>query len=281
LKTILITGASSGIGFAASISLARKGYSVYAGVRKESDARTLSEQSSLITPVMLDVTRERDIQAVFQKIDGEFKRAQEFCLVNNAGVALASPMECVPLGELRRQFDVNYFGVLAVTQAFLPLIRQTQGRIVNISSISGRLTLPFLGPYSSSKFALEAMTDALRRELKNSGVKVMSINPGSVRTPIWNKGDAWKKASESQSSPDRMEVYAQSLKIFHERVKESAENAPEPHETVKTICRALDSQNPKTRYFVGRKTKFKAFLARHLPDKAMDYFIGKIFTKKP
>jgi len=279
MKTILITGASSGIGLAACISLARKGYRVYAGVRKENDAKMFSEQSSRITPVILDVTREKDIQAVFQKIDGEFKRDQEFCLVNNAGVALALPMECVPLKELRREFDVNFFGLIAVTQTFLPLIRATQGRIINISSISGRLALPFLGPYNSSKFALEAVTDALRRELKSHGVKVVSINPGSIRTSIWEKGEAWQKEAASQCMPQIMQVYAGALKIFDEQIKKTAKNALDTAKVVKAIGRALDEKNPKTRYFVSRKIKFKAFLARHLPDKFMDFMIRRSLKK--
>lgn len=277
MKTVLITGTSSGIGRAAAVYLSQRGYDVYAGIRKDEDARDLAGQFDCIKPVILDVTREENIKDAFHKIKSEFKRDEEFCLINNAGIALGLPIECIPMNEARRQFDVNYFGVLAVTQTFLPLIRMTHGRIININSIAGRLTFPFLGLYSSSKFALEALTAALRRELKEFGVKVISINPGSVQTPVWSKGDAWGKEMARHCPPEAIRVYLKSLKKFEARVQESARKAIDASEVVKEIVLALEEENPRTHYFVGGKTKVKAFAARFLPDKWLDFLIQRAF----
>jgi NAD(P)-dependent dehydrogenase (short-subunit alcohol dehydrogenase family) len=175
---VLVTGASSGIGEATALRLARAGWDVLAGVRREEDAERLRGLG--VEPVLLDVTDPAAVAALdLERLDG---------LVNNAGIALALPLELLPLDELRRVLEVNVVGQLAVTQAVLPAVRAARGRVVNVGSIAGRSSLPFLGAYAASKFALEAVTDALRVELRPWGIRVAIVEPGSIATPIWTKG---------------------------------------------------------------------------------------------
>src|SRR5689334_6739039 len=176
-RAILVTGASTGIGRATALELARRGATVYAGVRDPAAVDGLG-----LTPVELDVTDAEQVAALstrLERLDG---------LVNNAGIAVTGPLEHLPLDEVRRQLEVNALGQLAVTQACLPALRAARGRIVNMSSISGRVAFPMFGPYAASKFALEAFSDSLRRELRGSGVDVVVIEPGGVTTPIWERG---------------------------------------------------------------------------------------------
>ena len=192
---IVITGASTGIGRATVLHLDRLGYRVFAGVRREADADALrNESSDRLTPVFLDVTNIGSIEAAAKTVSAEVGERGLAGLVNNAGVSLGGPLEFVPLDELRRQLEVNTIGPIAVTQHFLPLVRQGRGRIVFVSSINGRISAPTHGPYSASKFALEALADALRMELTPSGIHVSVIEPGAIKASIWEKmgryGDA-------------------------------------------------------------------------------------------
>jgi NAD(P)-dependent dehydrogenase (short-subunit alcohol dehydrogenase family) len=186
---IVVTGASSGIGEAAALDLAQRDYLVYAGVRGDADARRIAALHANLRAVRLDVTDADAIAAAAQTVAGG--GVPLLGIVNNAGIAVAGPLEFLPLADLHRQFEVNFFGALAVTQAFLPLLRaRGSGRVVFVGSISGRLTPPLLGPYSASKHALRAASNALRLELAPAGIRVSLIEPGSVKTPIWAKGRA-------------------------------------------------------------------------------------------
>jgi NAD(P)-dependent dehydrogenase (short-subunit alcohol dehydrogenase family) len=175
----LVTGTSTGIGRAIAVHLDRRGFEVLAGVRRLEDAPPGLE------PILLDVTSEVNIAAAAQRVGGQLH-----ALVNNAGIAVNGPIELAPVHEWRRQFEVNLIGQVAVTRALLPALLAAGGRVVNISSISGRAALPMIGPYSASKFALEAMTDTLRREVGPQGVRVVSIEPGGIATPVWEKSRA-------------------------------------------------------------------------------------------
>jgi NAD(P)-dependent dehydrogenase (short-subunit alcohol dehydrogenase family) len=178
---VLVTGASSGIGEATASHLASLGFRVFAGVRKDEDAERLRER---VTPVKLDVVDEESIATARREVE-EAAPDGLAGLVNNAGVSVSGPVEFIPLEELRRQLEVNVIGQVAVTQAFLPAIRRARGRIVNVSSVGGRVALPLMSPYNASKFALEAVSDSLRREVRQFGVHVAVVEPGAIRTRIW------------------------------------------------------------------------------------------------
>lgn len=245
-----MTGASSGIGRAAAIALASKGFSVYAGTRSELDYEG-------VTPVPLDVTG--DVSHLRElELDG---------LVNNAGIAVIGPLEYLPLDELRRQLEVNTVAQLAVIQACLPELRRTRGRIVNVSSISGRVALPLYGPYAASKFALEALSDSLRRELRGA-VGVSLIEPGAVATPIW------RRTLDATELPP--EPYVQ----VAERLRAMAEEAPTTGMPVEVVVgaihHALTARRPRTRYVLGRDARVTAALARIVPTRVMDRIITRI-----
>src|SRR5215475_8847089 len=185
---VVITGASTGIGAACARFLADRGFQVFAGVRNRQAGEALTTgRTARLTPIYLDVTEERSIQEAAELITRRVGDVGLAGLVNNAGIAIGSPLEVIPIDLLRRQFEVNVFGQIAVTQAFLPLLRKGHGRIVNMGSIAGRATIPLMGPYSASKFALEALTNALRLELQPWGIPVSVIEPGATATPIWEK----------------------------------------------------------------------------------------------
>ena len=189
VKSVVITGASTGIGRGCALRMDALGWSVFAGVRKEVDATSLrAEASDRLRPLFLDVSNPRSIleaqQAVSQALGAEGLSG----LVNNAGIPYGGAIEHLEMQEVRRTFDVNFFGLIEVTQAFMPLLRRAHGRIVNMSSVSGWIASPFLSPYSTSKFALEALSDALRVELHPWNIHVAVIEPGAIDTPIWAKG---------------------------------------------------------------------------------------------
>src|SRR4051812_41915524 len=208
---VLVTGASSGIGRATAELLGARGHRVLAGVRGESDLR--------VPTVQLDVTDAGQVDAL---------RALELGgLVNNAGIAVTGPLEFMPLDELRRQLEVNTVAQLAVTQACLPALRRTRGRIVNVSSIAGRVALPLYGPYAASKFALEALSDALRRELRGSGVDVALVEPGAIATPIWERSLAVADALWAATPEVAHERYGTLVATLRaEAVKQGREGLP-------------------------------------------------------
>ncbi len=199
--TVIVTGASTGIGEATALHLKELGFDVVGAVRKDEDAARL--RSSGLRSVKLDVADQSSIAAARQEL-GDAPLAG---LVNNAGIAVAGPLEFLPLDQLRLQLEVNLVGQLAVIQQFLPALRAARGRIVNVSSIGGRVALPLFGPYSASKFALEGMSDALRRELRPHGVDVILIEPGGVKTPIWRKGNETADEIQSTMPPDAERLY--------------------------------------------------------------------------
>lgn len=273
--SILITGASTGIGQDAALSLARKGHQVFAGVRNVKDGDALKAACADLIPVVIDVTKTETINSAFQQIQAQRKTNQKFCLVNNAGIAVASPMETVSMDEMRGQFDVNVFGLVAVTQKFLPWIRQSQGRIVNISSISGKVTRAFLGPYSASKYAVEAISDALRRELAKFGVRVVLVEPGPIKTPIWDKGISKAFAQLESGDPVLRAVYEADARILEKGMRMIIEHAAPVSRSTEAIEQALTHPRPKTRYPVGKIIGFAIFLNRMMPDRWMDKLMAR------
>ena len=244
-KTALVTGASSGIGQACASRLARNGWRVLAGVRRAGTAPDGTEE------LVLDVTAPPELQ--LERLDG---------LVNNAGIAVAGPLEFLPVEELRRQLEVNVIGQLRVVQAALPALRAGRGRIVNIGSISGRSALPFLGAYAMSKFALEAMTDALRVELRPWGIHVAIVEPGTIKTPMWTR--------ERPDPPDAaLSLYGGRIAAFREfALKRSANGAP-PEVVAGVVAHVLTAERPRARYLVGRDARIRAGVER-LPDRVRD-----------
>jgi NAD(P)-dependent dehydrogenase (short-subunit alcohol dehydrogenase family) len=273
--SVVITGASTGIGAACALALDRAGFRVFAGVRRAPDGERLRGRASgRLSPVIVDVTDEASIDAAARTVGAAVGEAGLAGLVNNAGIAVAGPLEYLPLADLRHQLDVNVVGQIAVTQAFLPLLRRARGRIVNIGSISGRLATPFLGPYAASKFALEALSDALRGELRPWGLHVSLIEPGSIATPIWSKGEASGQARLLEAPAQAREKYGAAIEALLEASRRTAERGLPPDRVAAVVLHALTARVPKTRYLVGADARVQA-LVRLLPDRLRDRLIAR------
>ncbi len=266
---ILISGASTGIGRASAVHLARLGHSIWAGVRSQKsfdDIKKLNVKG--LKPIFLDVVDEKSIGDCISQIKKEAGILHG--LVNNAGIVIGGPIEAVTMEEWRQQFEVNVFGQIRVTQLCLPLLRESKGRIVNTSSIAGRLASPFMGPYSASKFAFEAVSDSLRREVSRQGVFVSLIEPGPIATPIWEKSLNTAKKSVHKYSPEIQEIYGRSMAKFQERVSTAEKRSSPVSVVVKAIEHALLSRSPRIRYPVGRGIKLLSYVANTMPASLLD-----------
>jgi NAD(P)-dependent dehydrogenase (short-subunit alcohol dehydrogenase family) len=270
---VLISGASTGIGRACAEHLDGLGFTVFAGVRKQSDADSLRGAGSERTqPLMLDVTDSDSITSAMATVD-EASPAGLVGLVNNAGISAGGPLEFVGLDEWRRALEVNFIGQVAVTQAALPALRKARGRIVNMTSIGGRLASPFLGPYNASKFALEAVTDALRLELRQFGIEVAAVEPGAVATPIWEKGRASAEQATTDMPADAVRLYGAGFAAISKFIALGERTGVPPLEVARAVAHALTASRPKTRYVVGRDAKMRLALTRLLPTRAMDRLV--------
>jgi NAD(P)-dependent dehydrogenase (short-subunit alcohol dehydrogenase family) len=272
--TVLVTGASTGIGEATALHLKELGFDTVGAVRKEEDAQRLRQQG--LRTVRLDVTDPASIASSREELgDGPLAG-----LVNNAGIAVAGPLEFLPLDQLRLQLEVNLVGQVAVTQAFLPSLRSAHGRIVNVSSIGGRVALPLVGAYNASKFGIEAISDSLRRELYLQGVDVIVIEPGGVRTPIWRKGNELASELQARMPPEVERLYGQMIAgLRRQTVRIEQKTGVEPRAVAEVIGRALTSRRPRTRYLVGTDAKIRATLAKVLPARLMDRAIVRTLTR--
>ena len=276
-RAVVITGASTGIGAACAFHLDRSGFTVYAGVRKPEDGQVLQKASSdRLIPILVDVTDQPSIQRARAIVSERCGANGVYGLVNNAGIAVPAPLEAIPLPDFRRQLDVNVIGQLAVTQAFLPLIRQARGRIVNMGSIAGRSTIPMMGAYSASKFALEAMTDALRLEVQQWGIHVSIIEPGAITTPIWTKSADDAAGREAVMGMELRRLYEPTVAAVRKVVDEAATRAIPADVVAKVVEEALTAPVPKTRYLVGTDAKIRAFLGQILPDRIMDRLLTAV-----
>ena len=270
-RAVLITGASTGIGAACAVHLDRIGFTVLAGVRREQDGDALKRLTSdHLVPVLLDVTDESSIQQAKARVSELISPRGLYGLVNNAGVVVASPLEAVPIADLRRQLDINVIGQVAVTQAFLPLIRNARGRIVNMGSIAGRGAIPLMGPYAASKFALEAITDVLRLELQQWGIHVSIVEPGAVATPIWEKSRAESVNREDAATPEMRRLYGTLITSVRKVVEQAAARAIPCDAVTQAVEHALTAVHPKTRYLVGKDAALRALLIKLLPDRLSD-----------
>ena len=257
MRAVLVTGASTGIGEACALRLARNGWRVWAGVRREGDAPPGTEE------VILDVTEADQIGAAAEQIP------ELHGLVNNAGIALAAPLEFIPVDELRRQLDVNVIAQVAVTQAFLPKLRATRGRVVFMGSIAGRSALPFLGPYAASKHALEAIADSLRVELAPFGIGVTIVEPGTIQTPIWTKSAAVADAMVERMPAQLGELYGGRIAAFRRLAAKRGAGGASADSVARVVEEALTGDRPPTRKLVGRDAKLRAGFER-LPDRVRD-----------
>lgn len=276
---VLVTGASTGIGYACAQTIANADLIVFAGVRSEADAQRLSEVHGNVRPILLDVTVSEQIAAAADAIRASGVQLRG--LVNNAGIAIAGPLEFLPLEDFRKQFETNLFGALAVTQAMLPLLRETpDARIVFMSSVSGQIAPPYVGPYASSKFALEAMADALRMELSQFGIRVSVVQPGNVRTPIWQKGRDAKDDLVARMPQEAATHYADAVDALVRVTQREERTGIDPQIVADAVLRALTARQPKARYPVGGPPAWQRRLASLLPERFRDRLILRTVTRR-
>jgi NAD(P)-dependent dehydrogenase (short-subunit alcohol dehydrogenase family) len=272
--TVLVTGASTGIGEATVLHLKTLGFDAIGAVRKDEDAERLEGQG--VRTVRIDVTDAGQIAAARDEL-GDIALAG---LVNNAGIAVAAPLEFLPVDRLRQQLEINLIGQVAVTQAFLPALRRARGRIVNVSSIGGRVALPLAGAYNASKFGLEGVSDAFRRELGPQGVDVIVIEPGGVKTPIWKKGGELADEMLADAPPEAERLYGRMIEAARARTQRiERETGSEPSAVAEVIGQALTANRPRARYLVGSDAKLRARMSTVLPDRVMDRMIGRALRR--
>lgn len=266
VKSVLVTGASTGIGRACALRLDCLGHRVYAGVRTQEHAQQLRELGSdRLVPVTLDVTDQAQVDDAAARIGQSVGGDGLAGVVNNAGVALGGPLEYLPLDAWREQLDVNVVGQVAVTKAMLPLVRRARGRIVFIGSIGGRLATMMLGPYCASKFAIEAVSESLRFELYPWGIHVCVVEPGAIKTSIWDKGRQQAGRLERELPAEAQAQYAAHVAVIRKLLDMQDRQGADPDKVAKAVEHALFARRPKTRYVVGTDARIQSALVRCLP----------------
>ena len=282
-KSVVITGASSGLGKAAAIRLSQLGYRVFAGVRTESSAAVLSgvsPSSGELIPVILDVTDADSIAQAGELVEHSCGDTGLWAVVNNAGISVCAPLECIPMEVMRTQLEINVVGAIAVSQRFLPLLRATGGRIVNVSSGIANIAPAYSAPYAAAQFAKEGLSDALRRELRPLGVRVSVIQPGLVYTPIWSKIRESADEILAAAPADVLEIYRARFSAFlstnEVRAQASKTTAADYADAV---AAAVAATRPKTRYRVGADSWTSALARRVVSDRMMDVLIAAAFRR--
>jgi NAD(P)-dependent dehydrogenase (short-subunit alcohol dehydrogenase family) len=273
VPTVLISGASSGIGRATALRLAGSGWNVLAGVRTPAAGEALIAEAggagARVEPVTLDITDPAQVAAVAELVGERTGEAGLDALVNNAGTAVGGPLEMLPMQDLRDQFEVNFFGHVAMTQALIPALRRGRaGRLIMISSIGGRITTPYMSPYHASKYALEAVADSLRVELSRSHIQVALIEPGSIATPIWDKGN--ELIDGVKVPPELEKYYGHVPKAMEKTLRDTAKRGIPPERVAQTIEGALAAKRMRARYLVGLDAHGMTWLNRLLPDLVFD-----------
>ncbi|MCA8902758.1 MAG: SDR family oxidoreductase [Hyphomonas sp.] len=277
MKTVVVTGASTGIGAATARRLAANGWRVFAGVRKESDGEALKAGTNGdLRPIILDVTNPDDLKkavAVVSEALGDEKLAG---LVNNAGIAKFGPLAVQPMEDFRHQFEVNVFGLMQAMQAFVPLLGAERartgepGRIVNITSVGGRISAPFLGAYAATKHAVEALTDSMRRELVIYGIDAIAVGPGSVKTPIWDKAE-----KENETGPYTNSDWSKEVIAFEKAMLTGGRTGLPPEEIAEVIETALSDLKPKARYAPVPSKLTNWTIPSRLPKRILDGIFWK------
>ncbi|MGA2640570.1 MAG: SDR family oxidoreductase [Spirochaetia bacterium] len=280
-RSVLVTGASSGIGKECALLLASHGFQVFAGVRSSEDATTLTSagRGSLV-PVMIDVTIPASIEAAVQSIRAVLRADASFAIVNNAGMTVAGPLEVLPIDALRQQFEVNVIGQVAVTQAFLPLLRSRKGRIVIMGSVLGRVSPPLVAPYAAAKFALEAITDSLVLELRKWAIRVVLLEPGNIATPIWEKSKNRVLEMLDALDPARRELYRESRADIQRLVGAFSRGGLASAHVARAVVKALTVRSPRTRYRVGLDSKFLSTFSPLVPDRLRYWITRRVLSLK-
>jgi NAD(P)-dependent dehydrogenase (short-subunit alcohol dehydrogenase family) len=276
VKSVVITGASRGIGKACALLLDRLGFKIFAGVRRIEDGEQLKKQSTgNIVPVIIDVTDKKSIEIAARDIASMLNDSGLYGLVNNAGIAVGGPLEFMPIERIREQFEINVFGQISITQQFLPLIRKGKGRIINISSKEGMMAMPFIGPYCASKFALEAFSDALRMELKHWDIPVSIIEPGTIATQIIERSIASAEECVKELPRHANELYESCFNSARKAADKILKSAIPVDAAARIVLKALTDKKPKTRYTVGLDAKAISVMCKILPDRMLDKIILK------
>jgi NAD(P)-dependent dehydrogenase (short-subunit alcohol dehydrogenase family) len=271
MSTVLVTGAARGIGYAIAVRLAAEGWDVLAGVRTAADVAAVSAHPR-VRGVLLDVTDDEQVAALADSLPARLD-----AVVNNAGVVVSGPLEAVTPNELRRQMDVNVVGQIAVTQAVLPRLRDSRGRIVFISSVNGRIATPVIGAYCASKFALEAAADALRMELRPWGIRVSVVEPAQTATDMWDTAADAVDEVEAAMTPEQRVLYAKHLAGSRKMIPTSRKLAVPPDKVAAVVAEALTARRPRARYPVGLGPKLQIAVVTNLPTAATDIVLRKIF----
>lgn len=276
MKSILVTGASSGIGEACALDLDRHGHRVYAGVRRTADGERLASLASdRLVPVILDVTDEATIEAAAKRIREE-AGGELHGLVNNAGIGRGGPLEYLDIAEWREQLDVNVIGQVAVTKSVLPLIRSGQGRVVFIGSIGGKVATMMMSPYNASKFAIEGIGSALRQELHPWGIKVAVIEPGAIKTEIWSKATETADRLEEELPPEARSLYGSHMTTLRKVLAMQDRNAVPAQKVADAVRDALFSSRPRPRYVVGTDARAMSAMARLLPESVREALLRRV-----
>ena len=269
-KLIVVTGASTGIGASVARELARQGFHVLAGVRRDHDADAI--RSTGIEPVILDITKPEQVEALAARVAGDPRALH--ALVNNAGIQVNGPVEALPMAQWRWVFEVNLFGHIAVTQALLPALLRSKGRVINISSVGGKVAMATYGAYAGAKFALEAVSDSLRREIAPLGVQVVVVEPGGVRTEMAARGIATANHLAAQMTPEQDERYGNLVQAINTLMASGTASGLTADAAARVIAKAVTTRRPRTRYTIGRDAARVIRLARMLPDRTLDRVIA-------
>ncbi|WP_312878010.1 SDR family NAD(P)-dependent oxidoreductase [Lentzea indica] len=269
-RLVVVTGASTGMGASAARELARQGFHVLAGVRRDRDADAI--RSTGVVPVILDITRPEHVAALAARVDADPRPLH--ALVNNAGIQVNGPVEALPMDEWRRTFEVNLFGHVAVTQALLPALLRGKGRVINISSVGGKAAMPTYGAYAGTKFALEAVSDSLRREVSPLGVQVVVVEPGGVRTEMATRGIATANDLAARMTPEQDERYGGLVKAINSLMDSGTSSGVTADAAAKVIAKAVTTRKPRTRYTIGLDAALLTRLTRILSDRMLDRVIA-------
>jgi NAD(P)-dependent dehydrogenase (short-subunit alcohol dehydrogenase family) len=271
-ELIVVTGASTGIGAATAKALARKGFHVLAGVRREADAAALvADGLEGLEPRILDITVESDVAAIAERVTADPRPLR--ALINNAGIAVNAPVETLPMSEWRKQFEVNLFGHIAMIQALFPALLDGSGTVVNISSVGGKVVLPTYGAYAGSKFALEAVSDALRREVGDLGIKVVVVEPGAVKTEMAERGIATAEGLMAGMTATQLARYEDLSAAVTAQARSFGEDGVSAEHAAKVIVKAATASRPKTRYTIGRDAAILLRISRMVSDRVLDRIV--------
>jgi NAD(P)-dependent dehydrogenase (short-subunit alcohol dehydrogenase family) len=271
MPSVLITGASRGIGRATVERLTHAGWDVVAGVRREADGSALTDEfGHRVQPVLLDLTCDEHVQALSARLPESLD-----AVVNNAGIVVGGPIEALSLDELRHQLEVNVVGQVAVTQVVLPRLRRSSGRVVFVSSLSGRIVTPMTGAYNASKFAIEAVADALRMELWPWRMPVSVVEPAQTDTDMWRQADVQLEQSVASVAPQHQELYAQHIEGVRQSIPKSQRMAVPAERVADTILRALTDRRPRPRYIVGTGPRAQYAVAKRLPTTVLDAMLRR------